>query len=126
MADVGLAFDRADIAVIVWLVSWIRSWPKLPHRLNGDRLLLQMGSLRRADVPISAIKGVSTHVTGERLNEKGTANFVPIAFPNRIIELGEPQGRVVRYAVRVDDPVAFDHALTQLGIPMLGASAQRA
>lgn len=109
----------ATLLSIVWLVRWIRSWPRLPHELRGGVLTLHMGSLRHYAVPVATIAGVRTTVSNAVLKAPGTVNLVPIAYPNRIVDLTEPlPGRraVSHIAVRLDDPAAFDVAMTGLGI----------
>lgn len=104
---------------IVWLVRWIRSWPRLPHELRGDLLTLHMGSLRHYAVPIGQIAGVRSAISNDVLKVPGMANLVPIAFPNRIVDLTEPLAgrRAVRHiAIRLDEPAAFDRAMAGRGI----------
>lgn len=109
---VGWPLSALSLGAIVWLIGWIRSWRRLPHRLSDGVLTLHMGSLRSAALPLASIAAI-TPVAGERLKAGDTANFVPLAYPNRIVELREPHGPKarMRYAIRVDDPDAFDAAL---------------
>ncbi|VWX54663.1 hypothetical protein [Novosphingobium sp. 9U] len=106
---------------MLWLVRWVTSWRRLPHELSADRLRLHMGTLLHVDVPLAMIGGVRGEVSAEALKAPGTRNLVPIAHPNRMIELREPlsdRRATRRIAVRFDDPDAFDaalkHALAQL------------
>ena len=99
-------------ASIMWVVAWIISWKRLPHRLDGGILTLHMGRLRKVEIPVVDIRTV-TPVDSARLKAPDTRNLVPLAYPNRLIELGRPLGprRWKRIAVRVDDPEAFDAAI---------------
>lgn len=74
-------------ATCLWLVSWIRSFKRLPHRLDGDRLRLHFGSIRSLDVPLAAIRSVRSSWDGDDLKRPATLNFVPIAYPNRMLLL---------------------------------------
>jgi len=119
--SIAWVLTGATFLSIIWLVSWIRSWRKLPYRLEADRLVLPMGSLRTIEVPLSMIDTISTQVDRERIKAKGSANLVPLAFPNRIVELSEPlpgRKKTVRVAIRPDDPAAFDAAMQAAGIPV--------
>jgi len=104
---------------LVWLVHWIASWKRLPHVLEGDRLRLYMGSMRKVNISLSEIACIRTAFTADELKRKGTLNLVPLAFPNRLIELREPlpgRRRANRIAIRLDDPQTFDIELGKAGI----------
>lgn len=111
---VGWPLTILSAATLVWIVAWIRSWKRLPHRLENGVLTLNMGRMRKIAVPLEIIRAV-TPVDGERLKAPGTLNLVPIAYPNRMIELTQPTGKrgAVRIAVRVDDRAAFDAAMSR-------------
>lgn len=99
---------------IVWLVSWIRSWSRLPHELLPDRLRLHMGSLRSVDVPLAQIAAIEVAPSLDRIREVKARKLVPLAHPNRLILLTAslPGRRAVNaVAILVDDPAAFDQAL---------------
>lgn len=101
---------------MVWLVRWVTSWKRLPHELHADRLRLHMGSLRHVDVPLDGIAGLRADVSADLLKAPGTRNLVPIAHPNRVIELRAPMADrrgTRRIAVRFDDATAFDAALRE-------------
>lgn len=117
----GVAWPLTAVTAlsIVWLVRWIGSWPRLPHELRGDVLTLHMGSLRHYAVPVASIAGVRTAVSNDVLKAPGTVSLVPVAFPNRIVDLTAPlpgRRRVQHIAIRLDDPAAFDAAMAGLGI----------
>jgi hypothetical protein len=105
---------------IVWLIRWIGSFKRHPHEFDGQRLKLRMGSLRRIEVPLTDIASIRSDVTAAEAKARDTRNLVPIALPNRMIELKTPlPGRraVRRIAIRVDDAAAFDAAMRGAGVP---------
>ena len=117
----GLAWPLTGLTALslVWLIGWIRSWARLPYVLVDGQLHLHMGSLRHVTVPVAQVARVVRQVDAARLAQPGTRKLVPLAFPNRIIELTEPlQGRraIRALAIRLDDPADFDSALAGLGI----------
>ncbi len=105
---------------VVWLIAWTRSFRTHPHRLIKDHLQLQMGSLRRMHVPLAAVARVRTSWGPGEHNVKGATNLVPIAYPNRMIELSRPlqyrRRATQRVAIRVDDADSFDRALRGRGV----------
>jgi len=108
------AMSVVTLLSLIWLISWVRSWKRFPHELLNDKLRLHAGSLRHVDVPLAAIEGVSGEVPMDLVKARDTRNLVPVAHPNRMILLREPlfdRRRTRRYAIRVDDPEAFDAAL---------------
>ncbi|RST30935.1 hypothetical protein HMF7854_08885 [Sphingomonas ginkgonis] len=102
------------LAGLVWLVVAIRSMPCMPHRIDGDRLLLFAGRLKRVEVPLADICEVRSSFTGEEVRE-GTRNLALAAYPNRLIERRTP-GRRSRIGVRLDNPSTFDAALRMRGV----------
>jgi hypothetical protein len=117
----GLAWPLTVLTALslVWLIGWIRSWARLPHELVDGQLHLHMGSLRCVCVPVTQVARVVRQVDAPRLARPGARKLVPLAFPNRIIELVEPLPgrRAIRaLAIRLDDPADFDSALAGLGI----------
>lgn len=103
------------LAGVIWLIAWVRSFRRCPHVLTDDSLVLRMGSLvsitvRRADIehiePVTSLAAVKA---------PGVRNLVPVAMPNRLVVLRRPiaDRRGTRaVAIRLDDPAAFDRALT--------------
>lgn len=103
---------------VLWLIGWIRSWARLPHELGDGALRLHCGSLRSVVIPLAQIALVRGLKQGD-LAKNGLCNLVPIAHPNRLIELIAPlAGRKAawRVAIRLDDPMAFDAALRDAGV----------
>ena len=104
---------------IVWLVRFITSFKRCPHALEAERLHLRMGSLRSIEVPLAHVVAVRSHWPSGAEKEPTTANLVPMAFPNRIIDIDPPlagrRGPLSAVAIRVDDPEGFDAALAARG-----------
>lgn len=107
-------------ASVVWLLAWIRSFKQRPHELDDNRLRLHFGSLRSIDLPLRSIRSIRTSWDGADLKRPGTINFVPVAYPNRMVEIEPPimmrKRSVSLVAFRVDDPTAFDLAIAERGI----------
>ncbi len=105
---------------IAWLVRFIISFKRCPHMIDTEKLRLRMGSLRTLDVPLAHVVEIHSHWPSGTEKSPGTANLVPIAFPNRIIGLHPPiagrRGPISAVAIRVDDPQAFDVALAARGL----------
>lgn len=113
---IGWPLTILSLLSIVWLIGWIRSWARLPHRLEENLVVLNMGSLRQMNVPLNLIERVRATPPLQELKAMKARNLVPIAHPNRIIELCEPVGGRRVIAIRLDDPVAFDAAMRSQGI----------
>lgn len=99
---------------VIWLVSWIRSWPRLPHELLPDRLRLHMGSLRSIDISLKQIAAIEASPSQERIKAVRARNMVPLAHPNRLIRLTTPlddRRATAAIAILVDDPAVFDPAM---------------
>ncbi len=116
----GWPLSIASALSIAWLVFWTNSFRTRPYELDANMLRLHFGSLRSLDLPLSNVASVrSSWARGEHKGRE-VANLVPVAYPNRLIELVEPIGwnrrSVCRAAIRLDDPPAFDSALRQRGI----------
>jgi len=116
--SVGWPLTILSAATVVWILLWIVSWRRLPHELKDRVLSLHMGRLRTIAVPLDSIRAI-TPADSERLNAPGTRSLVPIAYPNRIVELSRPIGKrgTMRIAIRLDDPDAFDAAMTRALTP---------
>jgi hypothetical protein len=104
---------------IVWLLFWILSWRRLPHELRLLTLTIHMGSLKSLCIQTANIQELRTAFAGVDLQKPGVRNFVPVAFPNRLIMLKSPlddRRKTCAIAIRLDKPGDFDEALTSLGI----------
>ncbi|WP_295637106.1 hypothetical protein [Novosphingobium sp.] len=108
-----------NLASVVWLVQWITSWKRLPHRLCDGVLRLNMGSMRHIDLRLAEIAAIRAVSDGAEIKARTTRNLVPVAWPNRIIDLKSAlpgRKQVRRIAIRLDDPLEFDRALRDQGI----------
>jgi hypothetical protein len=108
-----------SLTSVIWLVRWIASWKRLPHRLCDGVLRLNMGSLRHIDVPLAGIAAIRAVGDGAEVKARSTRNLVPVAWPNRIVDLAStlPGRRAIRRsASRLDDPLTFDRAMRDMGI----------
>ncbi|MBB4859093.1 hypothetical protein HNO88_002419 [Novosphingobium chloroacetimidivorans] len=113
------AMSVLTLLSMVWLIRWVTSWKRLPHELLSDHLRLHMGSVRSIDIPLDMIADVRADVSAELLKAPGTRNLVPMAHPNRLIELRAPMADrrgTRRIAVRFDDAASFDAALRGMSI----------
>lgn len=113
-AKAAWAMSVLTLLTVIALVRWVISWKRLPHELSDDRLRLHFGSLRHVDVPLANIARISGELPGEVLRAADTRNLVPLAHPNRMIELCAPlpdRRGTRRIAIRLDDPAAFDAAV---------------
>ena len=107
--------SAVTVVSVAWLVRWIMSWKRLPHELHRDRLRLHMGSLRHVDVPIASIERITGELSAQLLTQRDTRRLVPLAYPNRLIELRSPlpdRRATRRIAFRIDDPAGFDAAMS--------------
>lgn len=101
----------------IWLVFWIRSFRTMPHRLEQDRLILHLGSLKTVSVELPNIARITRTFEQGALDKKGIINLAGIAYPNRCIELSEAMERgKTKVFIRLDDPAAFDAALEARGV----------
>jgi hypothetical protein len=106
---------------LVWLVRFITSFKRCPHVVETERVLLRMGSLRTVDIPLDRIGAVRASWPSGAEKALGTANLVPVAFPNRLLDIhpamtGRRGRALTAVAIRVDDPDAFDAALGARGV----------
>ena len=110
-------------ASIVWLARFITSFKRCPHTIEADQLRLRMGSLRTIDLPLAQVSQVRRQWESGAEKKRETANLVPIAYPNRLIDIDPPllgrRGPVRSIAIRLDEPAGFDAALSSRGISLV-------
>ena len=100
---------------IIWLVGWIRSWPKLPHKLDDRELVLHLGSLRSIVIPLSRIVDWGPAPSLDEIRESRIRRFTVLAAPNRFVRADSGVkgiGKAGAIAFNVDDPAGFDAAMT--------------
>lgn len=118
----ALAWPLSALSLVTmfWLVRWIGSMKRLPHLLSEDRIAVKLGTFRALDIPLSDIARVRSSWESGDEKGAGVSNLVPIAYPNRLLELEPPlaarRGHVRRVVLRLDDADAFDRALRKHGI----------
>ena len=109
----------ATLAGTGWLIRMILSFDRLPVRIEEDRVLLRVGTLRCVAVPRATIAGVRLGGwSGEEIKRRSTLNLALVAWPNVAVDLREPlPGRrgIVTVVHRLDDPASFAAALERLG-----------
>jgi hypothetical protein len=112
----------ATLLALAWLVRFITSFKRCPHSVDGERLHLRMGSLRTISVPLSHVAAVRTQWPSGAEKAPGSVNFVPVAFPNRLVDLDPPiagrRGPLSTVAIRLDEPERFDAALVARGVTL--------
>ena len=106
------------IGSIIWLVRAIAAMRGCPVLLGDGALVMRVGRLKQAAVPIGNIEGVVDRWDKDLLKRRSTLNLALIAYPNIMIALRDPLPgrRAVRHiAHRLDDPAAFRRAIDALG-----------
>jgi hypothetical protein len=104
-------------AMTVWLVLFIRSFARNPVTVDAERVVMRVGFLRRVDVPLSSVAAVRSSFSAEQLKAPGVLNLALLAYPNILLELGEPvplgrRRRPIRAIAHcLDDPDSFREAL---------------
>jgi hypothetical protein len=111
----ALILSALSLASILWLVSVIRSFRRLPVLITPDALVMRVGTLKGATVPLSQVAGLRESWDAELLRRRDVLNLALIAYPNVVVMLHGPlqMGRreVIASAHRLDDPLAFTAAL---------------
>lgn len=118
---VAVALSAATLPAIAWLVHAILSFRRLPVLIEGDRIVLRVGTIRsvafdRRDIAALRCSGW----TAAEIKARSTFNLALIAYPNVMVDLRAPLtlggGRAIRtIAHRLDDPAGFAGALEPLG-----------
>ena len=116
---VAIVLSGATLASIVWLVSGIRSFRRLPVTLDHETLVMCTGTLKRITVPVEDVAGLRDHWDAAFVKRRTTLNLALVAYPNVVVELAVPHrvGRRTIEAVahRLDDCAAFVAAVERLG-----------
>ena len=116
---IALAISLVSLSAVLWIVAMIRSFRRLPIRIEDGRVTMRAGTLRTIVLPLSDIAAVRTQFGAEELKRRGVVNLALIAYPNVLIELATPIGQGRRQAIavahRLDDPAAFVGALDSRG-----------
>lgn len=112
---IAAALSLLSLVTILWFVSVIASFRRLPVLIDDERLAMRIGTLRRIDVPLAAVIGVRNDWSSEALKASGVVNLALLAHPNVLVDIDttlEHRGRrITAVAHRLDDPAGFARAL---------------
>jgi hypothetical protein len=112
---IAVVLSLLSLVVILWLVSVIVSFRRLPVLIDGERLVMRVGTLRSIEVPIGAVTGVRNDWSAEALKASGVVNLALLAYPNILVDLEASavrrRRRIIAVAHRLDDPAGFTRAL---------------
>lgn len=112
---VALALSALSLLSMLWLVSVIRSFKRLPVVIEQDRLVVRVGTLKRIDVPRGRVTGLRETWNAADLKARGVLKLSLIAYPNVVIDIDPPVGRrglIRAVSHRLDDPASFAQALS--------------
>lgn len=116
---IALAISLLSLSSILWIAAVIRSFRRMPVRIEDGSVTMRAGRLRTIRFPLADIARARGHFAAAELKRPGTVNLALIAYPNVLIELATPLvGRrrpVTAIAHRLDDPAAFFAALNPSG-----------
>ncbi len=114
----ALILSALSLAMLAWIIVFIRSLKRLPVLVDGEGVLLRLGSLRSVRVRAAQIAALRTAWPREALKRRGVLNLAMINYPNVMLDLDPPfPGRrrdIVAIAHRLDDPSGFTAAVTAL------------
>lgn len=112
---IAAALSLLSLVTILWFVSVIASFRRLPVQIDGERLVMRVGTLRSVEVPLAAVVGVRSDWSSEALKAGGVVNLALLAHPNVLVDIGtalEHRGRPINaIGHRLDDPAGFACAL---------------
>jgi hypothetical protein len=116
---VALVLALLDLSVVVMLIRLLRSMRRLPVMIEGRRVTLRLGTLRRIEIDVADIAGLREGFDAAAIKRRDVANLALAGWPNILIDLHRPiasrRGRTVSaIAHRLDDPGAFHAALARL------------
>lgn len=116
---VALVLGLLDLSVVVALIALIRSFRRLPVRIEHGRLTMCAGSLKSITVDMSQIAGLRGQWDAAAVKRRDTLNLALIAWPNIVIDLKAPvvcgRRQIVAIAHALDEPLAFHAAIAALG-----------
>jgi len=113
--------SAAALATMVWIVALIRSFRTRPVLLEGDRLVLRIGSLRSVSIGLGNLAAVRTSWPSGFLDDRSVLNLALISYPNLLFDLAQPlpprrggKGRIMHVAHKLDDPDRLAAALERV------------
>lgn len=110
----ALILSALTLGSIVWLISVIRSFRRLPVLITQDALVMRIGTLKTVAVPLADIAGLREHWDGGSLKQPGVLKLSLIAYPNVMVDLHAPRDgsrKATTLAHRLDDAQSFATAL---------------
>jgi len=114
----ALALSVLTLGGLVWLVRALLAMKHRPVLLDRERLILQVGTIHRVDIPLQAIAGLRPSIEHAAMKRRSVLNLALLAYPNLVVDLVAPlPGRrgITTIAHRLDDPAAFAAAWKALG-----------
>lgn len=114
---VALILSLLTLGALGWLVRVLLLMKRRPVLLGDGRLVMQVGTIRRVDIPIDGIAGLRPSIDMAAMRQRSVLNLALLAHPNTVVDLVAPlPGRrgVTTIAHRLDDPAAFAIALERL------------
>lgn len=104
-----------DLSMVVTLIALLRSIGRRPVTLEGRRLTLHMGFLRRAELDVDDIAGFRERWSNADLKAPDMLNMALLAWPNIVFDLAAPidhKGKAINaIAHSLDDPAGFRAAI---------------
>jgi len=113
-------FSAATVAMLAWIVLLIRSFSRLPVRVDKNGVLMRLGLLKALHVPASRIAGIRSHWPSGAHARRGVLNLAMINYPNVMLDLDPPletragKRPIIAVALRLDDGPGFAAAVTRL------------
>jgi hypothetical protein len=116
---VAVVLALIDLSVVIMLVRLLRSMRRLPVTIEGRRITMRAGTLKRFEIDIANIAGLRETFDAAAIKRRDVANLALVAWPNVLIDLREPimsrrRRAISAIAHRLDDPGAFHAALARL------------
>ena len=103
---------------LLWLIRAMLMMKHRPVLLDRERLVMQVGTIRRVAIPLRDIAGLRPWIDSSAMKQRSVLNLALLAYPNLVVDLITPlPGRrgVTTIAHRLDDPAAFAAAWKALG-----------
>ena len=113
----ALVLSAVTLIALGWLVRGILAMRTRPVLLDGNRLVMRVGTISSVDIPLGASSGLRTSWDAAAIRERSVLNLALVAYPNVVVDLREPRpGRrgIRAIAHRLEDPAAFAMALERL------------
>ena len=113
---VAVALSIVSLSGVVWLVRLVLSLRRLPVLIEGNRLVMRVGTLKRIDIARAQVAGLREQWDAQLFRGGGAVKLSLLAWPNVVVDLTEPvagwRGPIRAVAHRLDDPAAFAAAVS--------------